>query len=136
MDFWNALAGIPLPLLFALIVFLVFLTVYMIYEHAKMKGLDGIRAETYQLILTAEHMYRESGAGRQKLKYVVGRARGLLPGWLQFWLTEDFLMDLIDIWFLEVKDLLDDGKINESSEPPKEETSGADVSPEEQTENE
>ena len=122
MELWDALAGIPLPFLFALIVLLLFVTIYCIAEHAKLKGLDGIRAETYQLILTAEHMYKESGAGRQKLKYVVSRARLLLPGWLQVFFTEEALMKLIDMWFLEVKDLLDDGRINESQQEQQERT--------------
>ena len=114
MELWEALAGAPTPLLFVVIAFLLIVTVYFLVEHAKMKGLDGIRAETYQLVLEAEHMYKASGQGRQKLEYVVSRARLLLPGWLQFFVSEDFLMDLIDAWFREVKDLLDDGKINES----------------------
>lgn len=124
MEFLNALAGIPLPLIVALIICLVLVTAYMAYEHAKLKGLDGIRAEVYQLMLQAEHAYLQSGTGKQKLKYVVSRARSLLPGWLQFFVSEDFLMDLIDAWFREVKDLLDDGKINES-QPPAEELQAA-----------
>lgn len=117
MDLWNAVGGMPVLLIVAIAIILVLVTVYMAYEHAKLKGLDGIRAEVYQLMLKAEHDYIQSGAGRQKLKYVVSRARSLLPGWLQFFISDDFLMDLIDSWFREVKDLLDDGKINESQNP-------------------
>ena len=38
------------------------------FQYAKHKGLEGIREQVYQLILKAEHMYKESGTGQQKLK--------------------------------------------------------------------
>ena len=50
------------------------------------------------------------------MKWVVQQARGLLPKWLQTLLSEDALMITIDWWFKEVKDLLDDGKVNGSQE--------------------
>ena len=107
MDIWTALNSVPTPILLFILIVLVIVTVYIVIENARMKGLEGIRAEIYQYMLKA-------GAGRQKLKYVVGKARGLLPGWLLFFISEDFLMELIDMWFAQVKDLLDDGKINNS----------------------
>ena len=48
------------------------------------------------------------------MKWVVSQARKLLPNWLQFIVTEEALENVIEIWFRGVKDLLDDGKINES----------------------
>lgn len=82
--------------------------------YAKAKGLDGIRKEVYKLFLHAEHIYKESGQGEQKLKWVVQQARGLLPKWLQVIMSEEVLLKIIDWWFKEVKDLLDDGKVNGS----------------------
>lgn len=70
----------------------------------------------YQLILKVEHIYNESGQGKQKLKYVVSQARGLLPQWLRIFVTEDAMMKVIDEWYKGVKDLLDDGKVNGSQE--------------------
>lgn len=80
------------------------------------KGLDGIRADVYQLILKAEHMYNESGAGKQKFEWVIQQARGLLPKWLQVLIPENALKKVIQKWFIGVKDLLDDGKVNGSQE--------------------
>lgn len=51
---------------------------------------------------------------QQKLKWVVQQARGLLPKWLQVIMSEEVLLKIIDWWFKEVKDLLDDGKVNGS----------------------
>ncbi|MBO5501530.1 MAG: branched-chain amino acid ABC transporter permease, partial [Clostridia bacterium] len=47
---------------------LVLITLFVGYQYLEMKGLEGIRAEVYQLILKAEHMYEASGTGKQKLK--------------------------------------------------------------------
>ena len=114
MELLEIIMQIPLPVLIFLAVILAVATIYMGYQWAKMKGLEGIRVQTYQLILKAEHMYKESGSGKQKLKWVVSQARKLLPEWLQFIVTEAALEKIIDIWFKGVKDLLDDGKMNDS----------------------
>lgn len=114
MEVLNVLSQIPLPVIVAVILVLAITTAIVAYQYAKMKGLDGIREDVYQLILTAEHIYDESGQGKQKLKFVVSQARGLLPKWLQMVVTEDVMMKVIDEWFKGVKDLLDDGKVNGS----------------------
>ena len=119
MNFWTVIGSIPEPVLILLLIIFVILTVYIIYENAKMKGLEGIRAQVYQYMLKAEHMY-VSSEGRQKLKYVVHNARMLLPDWLRFFISDEALMNLCDAWFKEVKDLLDDGKINSSAQLNKE----------------
>ena len=114
MELLEIIKQVPLPVIIFVLAILVVATVYMLYQWAKMKGLDGIRMQTYQLILKAELIYNQSGAGKQKLKWVVSQARKLLPNWLQFIVTEEALENVIEIWFRGVKDLLDDGKINES----------------------
>jgi hypothetical protein len=78
------------------------------------KTIDEIRVDVYHLFLIAEHAFKESGSG--KMKYVVSQARRLLPSWLQYFITDDFLESVIEKWFQSVKDLLDDGKLNGSEE--------------------
>lgn len=114
MELLNYLNQVPLPVLILVIAALAVLTVVIAYQYAKMQGLEGIRENVYQLILRAEHLYTESGQGEQKLKFVVHQARGLLPGWLQLFITEDMMVKIVNEWFIGVKDLLDDGKINGS----------------------
>lgn len=84
------------------------------YLYFKEKKLSEIRADVYKLFLEAEHRYTETKQGKQKLKWVVSRARDLLPDWLQVFITEAALEKIIDLWFKAVKDLLDDGKYNKS----------------------
>lgn len=86
-----------------------------IYLYLRDKSLEDIRADVYQLFLMAEHTYLETGAGKQKMQYVIQQARGLLPGWAQLFVTEDMLQTVVEGWFGAVKDLLDDGKLNQST---------------------
>lgn len=88
---------------------------FLTYIYLRDKNLEELRLEAYQLFLKAEHMYEESGSGKQKLKWVVSEARKLLPKWLHPFITVNTLTTIIDFWFKGVKDLLDDGKINASS---------------------
>lgn len=114
MELLNFLKQIPFPVLLVAVLILLVVTLIITFQYAKHKGLEGIREQVYQLILKAEHMYKESGTGQQKLKWVVQQARGLLPKWLQVFVTEEAMIKIIEKWFRGVKDLLDDGKVNQT----------------------
>lgn len=114
MELLNYLSQVPIPVLILVIAVLVVVTAVVAYQYAKAKGLEGIRKEVYELFLHAEHIYKESGQGEQKLKWVVQQARSLLPRWLQVIVSEEMLIKVIEEWFAAVKDLLDDGKVNGS----------------------
>ena len=85
-----------------------------LYLYLRDKTLQEIRAEVYQLFLQAEHLYTKTGSGKQKMKWVISKARGLLPSWAQIFISEELLYKVIETWFQAVKDLLDDGKVNGS----------------------
>ncbi len=103
------------PVLFIVLTVLVFFFVVLgMYKYLKRKNIEEIRSDVYKLVLRAEHVYKESDSGKQKMKWVVSQARRLLPGWLQVIISEEALEKIIQIWFDEVKDLLDDGKMNGS----------------------
>lgn len=86
------------------------------YIYLRNKSLDDIRADVYQLFLQAEHAITGTEKGQEKMAWVVRQARYLLPEWLQDFVTEPFLYMVIQAWFDAVKDLLDDGKYNNSVE--------------------
>lgn len=110
----ELLLRVPLPLLI-IIGIMVFISLFVIgYSYLRNRTLDQIRADVYQLMLKAEHTYKESPSGKQKMKWVVQQARKLLPKWLRELITEEFLEYVIQVWFDEIKDLLDDGKVNGS----------------------
>lgn len=98
------------------IITIIFAVLFLIgaVEYFKSKTLDDIRADVYKLFLRAEHNFKESHAGEQKMKWVIGRARGLLPVWVQMIVTEEMFEGIVQFWFDGIKDLLDDGKINDT----------------------
>ena len=110
----ELLTMVPLPVLVIIAVLIVASVIWMGYAYMKNRTLDEIRGDVYQLVLNAEHTYRLSSSGKQKMKWVVSQARKLLPGWMQLIISEEMLQKIIQVWFDEVKDLLDDGKMNGS----------------------
>ena len=105
---------VPMWLIIFVLIIVALTIIIMAVSYFKGRSLEEIRNDVYQLILKAEHMYEESGSGKQKMKWVVSQARKLLPKWAQALISEDTLMKIIQAWFDGVKDLLDDGKMNHS----------------------
>ncbi len=104
----------------ALVIALAFIVVVAgIYFYARDLSLAEIRADVYQMFLEAEHRPELVHKGKQKMKWVLSRARSLLPPWLQLFITDEFLERVVQGWFDAVKDLLDDGKFNHSEEEQK-----------------
>ena len=116
MELLQSAQAVPAAILVVIILALAVITIVIAYQYARFLGIEGIREQTYQLILKAEHAYKGSETGRQKLKWVVSQARMLLPPWLQAIISEKTLTAIVDRWFAGVKDLLDDGKINGSQD--------------------
>lgn len=100
----------------AVIAVLVIMLAVHIYLYIRNNTLEDIRADVYQLFLEAEHKYMRTGSGKTKMAYVISHARQLLPSWAQLFITDDMLMKVVQLWFDAVKDLLDDGKYNGSTE--------------------
>lgn len=96
------------------LVVLLALLATLTYLYLKNKTLDDIRKDVYQLFLEAEHRYFKTGSGKQKMKYVIQKARSMLPNWAQAIITENMLEKVVQAWFDAIKDLLDDGKYNKS----------------------
>lgn len=111
----ELLQMVPAWVLFLIVAILVIMVVVMLIDYLKERNIEKIREDVYQLFLQAEHKYTESYAGKQKMKWVVSQARSLLPKWVQAIISDEALMNIIDLWFDGIKDLLDDGKMNGSA---------------------
>lgn len=74
-----------------------------------------IRLKAYELFLKAEHNF-VSGAGENKMNYVVENIYCYLPVPVRIFINEESLRKLVQKIFDEIKDLLDDGKRNGSVE--------------------
>ena len=84
------------------------------YIYLRDKSIEEIRTDVYHLFLMAEKAFTEGGSGKQKMAWVVSRARFLLPLWLQPYVSDELLYSVFEGWFKAIKDLLDDGKYNHS----------------------
>lgn len=83
-------------------------------DYITKKGLEGIRLDVYKLFVEAEKTFIASGRGQQKFDYVIRLARSMLPKPVQVFVSEKMLKEIVQLWFDGVKDLLDDGKLNNS----------------------
>ncbi len=83
-------------------------------DYITRKGLEGIRLDVYKLFVEAEKTFRASKQGQQKFDYVIRLARSMLPKPIQVFVSDKMLKEIVQLWFDGVKDLLDDGKLNNS----------------------
>ena len=111
----ETLNMVPMWLVILVVAILAATVIAMTVTYLRERTLDQIRADVYQLFLRAEHRYKESAQGQQKMKWVIQQARGLLPEWAKAIISEEFLALVLQEWFNGVKDLLDDGKMNETA---------------------
>jgi hypothetical protein len=111
---FELLTNYQLVLFVLLTVIFVVGIVLLAVNYVKTKRLEGVRNDVYELFLKAEHIWNESGTGEKRMKWVVQRARSLLPSWLRYIISEEMLGKIIQFWFDGIKDLLDDGKLNKS----------------------
>lgn len=89
-------------------------SVKKLIDYITKKGLEGIRLDVYKLFIEAEKTFKASEQGQQKFDYVIHMARGMLPKPIKVFVSEKMLKDIVQLWFDGVKDLLDDGKLNNS----------------------
>ena len=88
----ELLSMMPVWLIWVVFALLAFSVVAMTVLYLREKTLEEIRADVYQLFLNAEHIYKESAQGQQKMKWVIQQARGLLPEWAKAIISEEMLM--------------------------------------------
>lgn len=104
---------ITLTIIFIVMVFLFF--GFLLIKYIQNIGLEKIRYKVYQAFLFVEHEF-QYGDNEQKFEYVIQLARSSLPKPFDFFITENLLRNIIQLWFDLIKDFLDDGKINNSIE--------------------
>ena len=103
--------------IFAVIFLLIILvsTLFLLVKYIQNLGLEKVREIVYQGFLKAEHEFKH-GDNKQKFEYVVQLAKRSLPSPFNMFITETLLRDTIQLWFDLCKDLLDDGKLNNTIE--------------------
>lgn len=98
------------------IVVAICMTLFTVVSYLKDATLEDIRVDAYKLFLKAENGFKGTGKGKQKMEWVVKAINGVIPNWLKMFVSDDMLKELLQTWFDNIKDLLDDGRINKSTE--------------------
>lgn len=106
--------SINVAILIGLAMFAIMIIGGGLYFYIRSKTLNEIRADVYQLFLLVENDPNFSKQGKYKMKWVLQQARRLLPSWAHVFVTDSVLEKVVQVWFDAVKDLLDDGKLNNS----------------------
>lgn len=92
------------------------MTLFTVVSYLKDATLEDIRVDAYKLFLKAENGFKGTGKGKQKMEWVAKAINGVIPNWLKIFVSDDMLKELLQTWFDNIKDLLDDGRINKSTE--------------------
>ena len=91
------------------------IALFVIVKLLQSIGLERIRAGVYQLFIDAEHEFQE-GENEEKFEYVINAAKAFIPAPFNLFITESLLRRVVQAWFDICKDLLDDGRVNNSEE--------------------
>ncbi|QNU67278.1 hypothetical protein EHE19_001660 [Ruminiclostridium herbifermentans] len=78
------------------------------------KRWEKLRKLAYKFILQAEKEITGTKKGQERFEFVIKELYLLMPKWLQIFITEETLKEKLQEWYNDVKDYLDDGKINNS----------------------
>ena len=100
-------------LVFIVVIAIIIVTLTII--SVRNMGFEKIRHIVYLAFVEAENNFNH-GDNSAKFEYVVDVAKQWLPSPFKFFITEELLRKVIQEWFVLCKDLLDDGKMNNSQE--------------------
>lgn len=76
-------------------------------------GMEKVRKRAYAAFVEAENRFKH-GENEEKFEYVVNIVKKAVPAPFNMFITESLLRKTIQLWFNLIKDLLDDGRINNS----------------------
>jgi hypothetical protein len=77
---------------------------------------DQLRSTAYRMILQAEKVVTGTKKGQERFELVFNRVYSLIPPWLRFFILENDLREQLQDWYNDIKDYLDNGKIDNSIE--------------------
>lgn len=100
---------------FIIFVITVLIVVFILKFFIKKFGMERVRGVAYKAFLIAEHHFNK-GENSKKFEYVIAIVYAALPEFFRFFISEQFLRETVQEWFILIKDLLDDGKINKEGE--------------------
>ena len=109
---YNYLVKNPIIATIFLVVVVAFV-IFLLVKFMQRVGLEKVRETVYKGFIVAEHEFLQ-GDNEDKFNYVVDLAKSSIPLPFSLFITDKLLRKVIQLWFDLCKDLLDDGKLNNS----------------------
>ena len=109
---YNYLVKNPIIATIFLVVVVAFV-IFLLVKFVQRVGLEKVRETVYKGFIVAEHEFLH-GDNEDKFNYVVDLAKSSIPLPFSLFITDKLLRKVIQLWFDLCKDLLDDGKLNNS----------------------
>ena len=81
------------------------------------KKWDELRGTAYRLMLHAEKVITGTKRGQERFETVFKQIYSLIPPWLQFFVLESDLKEKLQKWYNDIKDYMDNGKVDGSKPP-------------------
>lgn len=100
-----------------LVAFVIATIVVLLIKYLKTKSFEAVRAEAYKLMLKAECLYKQSKMGQQKFNWVLDELYERFPIFLRLFISREDFTNLLQKFYNDIKDYLDDGKRNKSTTP-------------------
>jgi hypothetical protein len=98
-----------------IVIGIIVLIVIAFLIYLRIRGLDGMRKDAYELFRKVEKLYSDD-EGTEKMDYVVDAIYAKLPTALQMFLPVSVLRKILQKWFTDIKDFLDNGEMDKSAE--------------------
>lgn len=95
------------------IAFIAGVTLFLFVKAMQTIGMEKARSYIYKLFVEAENAFQK-GDNTEKFEYVIQFSKSAIPAPFNLFITEKTLRKVIQLWFDLCKDLLDDGKLNNS----------------------
>ena len=102
------------PIAFVLLLVITALICILAVKIMQTIGMEKVRKFVYQKFVEAENRFQQ-GENTEKFEYVVNLTKQAIPAPFNFFITERFMRNVIQLWFNLVKDLLDNGRVDLSS---------------------
>lgn len=107
---------LPVWIRVSVLTFVTVIILLMIISKIRRTSIENLRRYAYKAMKYAEKKWNESGRGPERMKWVVMKVKGKIPPVLRPFVSDRFIEDTLQLWFYQIKDLLDDGSMN-MSEP-------------------
>lgn len=98
---------------FIFIAAVLMVAIFLLVKIMQTVGMEKVRKIVYKSFVVAENAFQH-GDNESKFNFVVRVAKDTIPSPFNLFITEATMRKVIQTWFDLCKDLLDDGKLNNS----------------------